>query len=94
MLYVTVCGLFGNRTCGSRLEHVLASEKCLGVFMSGGLILAREVEVDIGLLIAVEAEEGLKRDIVAVAVHRLAAIRADGIRHVASGASDVLFDAR
>lgn len=37
------------------------------------LEIAREVEVDIRLLIAVEAEEGLERNIVSVAYKRLAA---------------------
>ena len=44
--------------------------------MDVGLIHAREVQVNIRLLVAVEAEEGLERDVVALDDHRLTADRA------------------
>ena len=40
------------------------------------LHLAREVKVNIRFLIALKAEEGFKRDFVAVALHRRSAFRA------------------
>ena len=39
------------------------------------LVFTREIEVDIGGLVAVESEECFKRDIVPVADHRRAALR-------------------
>ena len=44
--------------------------------MNSSLHLAREVEVDIGRFVSLEAEEGFKRDFVAVAFHFLAALGA------------------
>ena len=64
MLHIAVCGLFGYRACCSCLENILRAEKSLGVFMGIGLIFARKIKVYIGSFIAIEAEEGLKGDIV------------------------------
>ena len=60
----------------ARLEDVRFAEEFLGVAMDVGLILAGEVQIDIGFLIAVEAEEGLEGDVVAVHQHPGAAVGA------------------
>ena len=52
------------------------AEELLGVFMGLGLIFAREVQVDIRCFVAVEAQEGLKGDVVTILVHGGAAVRA------------------
>ena len=46
------------------------------------LYFTREIKVDIGRFIAVEAEEGFKRDIVAVPYHLSAAVRAGFRCHI------------
>ena len=45
---------------------MVGAEHLDAVGMSPRLIFAREVEVDIGDLVAAEAEEGFKRDVEAV----------------------------
>ena len=73
---VAVSGLILQTGDRARLEHVFLAEQFLGVAMDVGLIHAREVQVNIRFLVAVEAEEGLERDVVALDDHRLAADRA------------------
>ena len=74
---------FGRHgTDGTCAEHVFTAEQFLGVFMYLTLHIAREVQVDIGGFVAVESEEGFKRDIVTVARHRFAANRADLVGQV------------
>ncbi len=51
---------------GARPEHVALAEEDLGVGVGDGLIFAGEVQVDIRHLVAVEAQEHLKGDIVPV----------------------------
>ena len=43
----------------ARLEHVLLAEEFLGIAVDVGLVHAREVQVDVRLLVAVEAQESL-----------------------------------
>ena len=69
-------GLIRHGGDGAGLEHVVTAEEDLGVPVGAGLVLAGEVQVDVGDLVAVEAQEGLERDGVAVPVHGLAADRA------------------
>ena len=64
-----VSRLVGKSADSAGLENVLCAEKSLRIFMRLRLEITREVEVDIGLLIAVEAEEGLEGDVVAVHQH-------------------------
>ena len=63
---VAVGRFFRDRADGSGAEHVVRSEHLDAVGVGSCLILAGEVEVDIGDLVAAEAEEGFKRDVEAV----------------------------
>ena len=73
LLDEAIGGLIGESADCTCLENVLRSEKSLGIFMCLRLEIAREVEVDIGLFIAVETEESFERDIVTVTDKRFAA---------------------
>ena len=54
---VAVGGLVLNAGHCARLEHIGLAEELLGVAVDVGLILAREVQVDIRLLVTVEARK-------------------------------------
>ena len=62
----------------TRTEHVHLAEEDFGVFVRDGLIVAREVEIDIGDFVAVKSEEHRERDVVPVLDERRAA---DGAVH-------------
>ena len=78
---VLFCVAVGRFLCNSadraRAEDVRLAEHLHTVSVRLGLIFAREVEVDIGDLVAAEAEEGFKRDIESVLIELRAAFRAD-----------------
>ena len=61
---------------------MVVAEDLARVPVNARLILAREVQVDIRHLVALEAEEGFERDVEALLGERLAALRADFIRQV------------
>ena len=73
--------------CGDRAgtEDVILTEDLAGKQMGGRLIVAREVQVDIRDFVAVETEEGLKRNVLSVADHLLTAFRTVLIRQVIAG---------
>ena len=73
---VTVGRLVLNTGDGAGLEHVGLAEQLLRVAVDVGLILAREVQVNIRLLVAVKTKESLERDVVAVHQHPGAAVGA------------------
>ena len=77
---------FRHRGDCAGLEHILRAEQLLRIAVGLRLELAGEVQVDIRLLIAVEAEEGLERDFMPVTLHRDAAVRAILGRQVVAGA--------
>ena len=77
---VAVGCFFRDRADGSGAEHVVGAEHLDAVGVRPGLILAREVEVDIGDLVAAEAEERFKRDVEAVLIKLRAALRAHCVR--------------
>ena len=84
---VAVSGFFGDRADGAGAEDMVGAEHLDAVGMSPRLIFAREVEVDIGDLVAAEAEEGFKRDIESVLIELRAAFRAHRVGKVrAAGA--------
>ena len=89
---IAVSRLVGNGGDGSRLEHVVPSEQLLRVTMGGGLVLAGEVQVDIRRLVAVEAEEGFERNVMAVPVHLRPAVRTVLWRQVKAGADAAVCD--
>ena len=62
-----------DRDDGAGSVHVALAEKLLDVGMGPGLIFAGEVQVDVGHLVALEAQEDLEGDVVAVLFERLAA---------------------
>ncbi|CCX37069.1 unknown [Clostridium sp. CAG:1013] len=78
-------GFIRHRTDGASLEHVLPTEQHFRVAVGAALILAGEVQVNIGDLVAVEAQEGLKGDGVAVPIHGGAAFGAILGRQVETG---------
>ncbi len=79
---VTISGFILNTGHRAGLEHIGLAEQLLGVAVHVGLVLAGEVQVDIRFLIAVEAEEGLEGNVVAVHQHPGAAVGTVFIRQV------------
>ena len=75
-LDIAVSRLIRQRADGSRAIAVSLAEQLLDVGVRARLIHAREVQVDIRHLVALEPEEDLERDIESVAVKLLAALRA------------------
>ena len=84
--YVAVGRLFGQRADRSGAEHVIRAEEFFRILVRLTLIFAREVQVDIGHLVAAEAEERLKRDIEPVLAQLRAALRAHLVRHIRAAA--------
>ena len=85
-LHVAVSGLFRHGADGAGPEHVALAEELKGVFVGVGLVFAREVQVDVGDLVAAEAQEGLKGDVEAVLDVFGAADGADPVGHVRAAA--------
>ena len=69
LAHVANGGLVRHGGDGASLEHVVPAKEHLCVAVGAGLVLAGEVQVDVGDLVAVEAQEGLEGDGVAVPVH-------------------------
>ena len=87
--------LFCQGSHGAGAERLPFSEDDLRVGMRRALVLTGEVQVNIRLLVALKAEEGLKGNVKAVFSHLCAAVRADLIRHVtARGARKLLRNLR
>ena len=80
--HITVGGFILQAGHSTRLEHKLLAEQLLGIPMHIALVLAGEVQVDIRLLVAVEAQEGLEGDVVTVHDQGCAAAGAVFIRQV------------
>ena len=80
--YVSVCILFGDCAESAGSEHVLRSEEHFRVLVHLALYVSGEVQIDIGRLVPLETEEGLKRYVVSVAYHRRAAFGAVFRRYV------------
>ena len=89
LFHVTEGGLFRHGADGTGTEHVGLSKELKGVSVGAGLILAGEVQVDIGHLVAAEAQEGFKRDVEAVLHIGRAADGAHRVGHVRSAAVGV-----
>ena len=82
-------GLFRHRTDGARPKHVVLAEQFKGIFMSAGLVLAGEIQINIGHLVAAKAQKCLKGDIKAVLFIVHAANGAFHVRHVRPAAVGV-----
>ncbi len=67
--HIAVGGLFRHRADRARAEAEFRAEQFLDVIVRHRLIFAGEVQVDIGHLVALEAEEYLERDVETVAPH-------------------------
>ena len=67
----------GNRADGARSEHMVVAEDLAGVPVNTRLVLTREIQVNIGHLVALKAEERFERDVKALFGERLAAVWAD-----------------
>ena len=65
---------------------MIRAEELFGVLMRLGLVFAREVQVDIGHLVAAEAEERLKRDVETVLAQLHPAPGAHLVRHIRAAA--------
>ena len=87
LLDIAVGGLLGQGPDGAGAENVVRAEERLSILMGLGLILTREVQVDIrGLFVSGVAQEGLKGDVEAVTPQRGAAEGAVFLRHVGAAA--------
>ena len=84
-LDIAVGGLFGDGGNGAGFKDVVLAEKLFRVLMHLGLYLAGEIQVDIRLFVAVEAEEGFKRYLMSVAVEFRAALGTFFRRQVEAG---------
>ena len=89
ILHITEGRLVRQRADGSGPEGLSLSENHLGVFMGLGLIITGKVQVDIRLLVSLESQEGLKRDVKAFLFQRRPADRAGLVRHVTAGCSRI-----
>ena len=89
VLYKTVSRLVGQRTDSPGLKCMPFSEKHFRIFVSLGLIVSGEVQVDIRLLVSLESEECLEWDVKSGFHQRLAAYRAGLVRHIIAAAAGI-----
>ena len=89
LFHVAEGGLLRHGADGTGTEHVGLSEKLEGVLVGAGLVLARKVQVDIGHLVAAEAQEGFEGDVEAVLLVGRAADGTVGVRHIRPAAVGV-----
>ena len=76
-------------TDGPGPEGLALSEDDLRVLVGLGLVVAGEIQVDIRLLVPLEAQEGLEGNVKAVLLKGPSADRAGLVRHIAAGRSRV-----
>ena len=79
---VAVGCFFSQCAYRARAEHVALAEKLLYIGMCARLVHAREVKVYIGHLVAVEAQEGFKGNIVPVFIKLSSALRTNLVRQI------------
>ena len=75
-------GLVRHAADGAGAEDVGLAEHFHAVSVRLGLVFAGEVQIDVGNLVAAEAQEGLKRDGEAVLLEGRSALGADRVRQV------------
>ena len=92
ILHITESSLIRQGCNGSGTESLSCAEDNLRVFMRLGLVLTGEVQVDIRLLISLESQERLERNIEAILMKLLSTHRADLVRHIDSRFTGVGFD--
>ncbi len=91
VFHVAEGSLVRQRADGARPVRLPAAKNHFRIFMRLTLVLSRKVQVDIRLLVALEAEERLKGNIEPFLVKRRSAHRAVLVRHVAPRAAAVGF---
>ena len=80
--HVSECRLVLHSADGTCLESVSFAEQHARISVCLRLIIAREIQIDIRLLVPLEAKERFKRDTEAVFDQRFSADRAYRVRHV------------
>ena len=90
--HITKSGLICHGLNGTGAVYVVLAKEDFRVLMCHRLVSTREVQIDIGNLIAIEAQEHGKRDIVAVLDERRAADRTFHIRQVIATAIGAVCD--
>ena len=90
-VHISKCGFLCQRTNRSRTECLSLSKKFLCISMCFGLILTREIQINIRLFIAIETKECLKRNIVSFLRHQRATLWAFPVRHITTRLSFELF---
>ena len=84
ILHVTEGRLIRQGCNGSGTEGLSRAEDNLSIFMRLGLVLTGEIQVDIRLLVSLESQERLKRNIKSVLVKLFSAHRTYLVRHIDS----------
>ena len=87
VFHKTESGLVCQCPDGSRLKGLSGAEDNLCVFVRLCLIFPRKIQVNIRLLVPLEPQKGLKRNVKAEFLHFSAAHRTVFIRHIAPGHS-------
>ncbi len=85
MRHIAVGRLICQRAYRPGPEGLAFSENHLGIAVRPALVFSGEIQVNIRLLVALKAQERLKRDIKSILFKRFAAHRAEPVRHIAAG---------
>ena len=91
IFHIAESRLVRQRCDGSRPVCLAGAEDDLRIFVGLGLVLSGEIQINIRLLISLEAQEGLKGDIKSVFVQFFPAHRTVFIRHVNPGLTGICF---
>ena len=89
VLHIAIGRLFRHRADGPGPEHVGLAEQLEGILVGAGLILAGEVQVNIGDLVAAKAQKRLEGDVKAVLYIGRPTHGTDGVGHVRAAAIGV-----
>ena len=84
VFHIAKGGLIRQRGDGSGAEGLSGAEDYLRIFMGLTLVFTGKVQVDIRLLVALEAEEGFKGNVKAILFQQFSADRAVFVRHIAA----------
>ena len=89
ILYISERGFICQGSNGPGSIGLSGSEDDLRVFMCVTLVISREVQVNIRLLIPFESQEGFERNVKSILRKRFAADRAFLIRHIPATAAGI-----
>ena len=87
--HISVGRLVRQRADGPGLEGIAFPEQHLRILVGLGLVVPGEIQVDIRLLIPLETQERLERNVISVFDKLCPAVRADLIRHIEAAASGI-----